>query len=667
MKKLFFLLIGCFLIMNAWAQRTLIPGSVQNIGRSAQQGDAARKDTIGFEHRHDDSTAVTYRYLDSTRRNNYDSSINDFDNYYSVPSTYQYLGNNGAAATSLIFKPFDKPGWDPGFHSFDIYRFTLEETKFYKTTKPFSTLSYQLAGGREQMLKAGHTQSPRPNINLGFDYRLITAPGLFASQNNSHNNIRVFSNYQGLRKRYNGTLVLVANTIRASQNGGIKYDSSLADPNQKDRGAVNVNLGNTLNSGFYQNPFSVKVNTGNVNTDLTFFLRQSYDLGKRDSIAINDSTTEYLFYPKLRVQHTFTYSSFKYNYHDYLPDSTIYQNWYNINLKNGNDTFSIKERWSVISNDFSLLQFPDTKNTSQFFLAGATIQNIKYESDSSRNTFYNISLHGEYRNRTRNKLWDVLLKGEFYLNGLNSGDYGAYATLGRHFNKKLGDVVLFFSNVNRTPSFLFDNRSIFNLGNNNNYKKINITSFGATANNPFVQLAFTNYLITNYTYFTDYYHTDQYGKIINLLQITAAKKIRLTKRFNYYIDAAAQQTDPNAPVKVPLLFTRSRLAFEGTFYKNLNVSTGLEVRYYTPYKADNYSPLVGQFVPQDTVTIANRPDVTAYLNFRIKGFTAYIRVENLNTLNLTNGFDFTHNNFAAPHYPTQGEMIRFGIRWWFIN
>ncbi|MEO7044997.1 MAG: putative porin, partial [Ferruginibacter sp.] len=483
MKKLFFLFIGCFVIMNAWAQRTLIPGGVQNIGRSAQQGGAARKDTIGFEHRHDDSTTVTYRYLDSTRRNNYDSSINDFDNYYSVPSTYQYLGNNGAAATSLIFKPFNKPGWDPGFHSFDIYRFTLEETKFYKTTKPFSTLSYQLAGGREQMLKAGHTQSPRPNINLGFDYRLITAPGLFASQNNSHNNIRVFSNYQGLRKRYNGTLVLVANTIRASQNGGIKYDSSLADPNQKDRGAVNVNLGNALSQ--YQNPFSVKVNTGNVNTDLTFFLRQSYDLGKRDSIAINDSTTEYLFYPKLRVQHTFTYSSFKYNYHDYLPDSTIYQNWYNINLKNGNDTFSIKERWSVISNDFSLLQFPDTKNTSQFFLAGATIQNIKYESDSSRNTFYNISLHGEYRNRTRNKLWDVLLKGEFYLNGLNSGDYGAYGTLGRHFNKKLGDLVLFFSNVNRTPSFLFDNRSIFNLGNNNNYKKINITSFGATANNPF--------------------------------------------------------------------------------------------------------------------------------------------------------------------------------------
>ena len=41
-------------------------------------------DTIGFEHRDDakDSISITYRYLDSTRRNPMDSSVNDFDNYF---------------------------------------------------------------------------------------------------------------------------------------------------------------------------------------------------------------------------------------------------------------------------------------------------------------------------------------------------------------------------------------------------------------------------------------------------------------------------------------------------------------------------------------------------------------------------------------------------------
>jgi hypothetical protein len=325
----------------------------------------------------------------------------------------------------------------------------------------------------------------------------------------------------------------------------------------------------------------------------------------------------------------------------------------------------------VISNDFSLLQFPDTKNSAQYLLAGIRLEDIK--AQFYRDTFiqvknyYNIVLHGEYRNKTKNRLWDVLLKGEFYLAGLNNGDYSAYATIDRYLNKKLGDVRLFFTNVNRSPSFVYNNLSAFNFKNNTISKKENIISFGAEAHNQFVNLGFKNHLITNMTYFSDYYHTAQYSKIINLLQLSASKKINLTKRFKLYTEAVVQQTDGSAPIKVPLLFTRNRLAYEGTFYKNLNLSTGLEVRYYTPYEGYNYSPVMGQFTPQDSVKLKNLPDISAFFDFRIKSFIAYIRAENLNTVNFTNGFGFTNNNFAAPHYPTQGLMIRFGVQWNFVN
>ena len=67
--------------------------------------------------------------------------------------------------------------------------------------------------------------------------------------------------------------------------------------------------------------FNTSVTTGNVYKDFTFFVRQTYDIGKKDSVAINDSTTEYLFYPKLRVQHSFTYSTYNYIYRDDLADS----------------------------------------------------------------------------------------------------------------------------------------------------------------------------------------------------------------------------------------------------------------------------------------------------------------------------------------------------------
>ena len=667
MKQLIALIILVFCFEFAHAQQpdviNQIGGRIKNISGASSGG----KDTIGFVHRNDkkDSIAIYYKYLDSIRSIPFDSTINDFDKYFSVPSSYLYLGNNGAAAYSLIYKPNAKPGWDAGFHAFDVYRYTLEETKFYKTNRPFTQLSYQLASGKEQMIRALHTQSPRPNFSFGFDYRLISAPGFFTNQNANHKNYRLFSNYQGKRKRYAAFIILVGNTIKNSENGGIRYDSSLSNPNLKERFSVDVNLGNEYK--YTANPFNTTVNTGNVYKDFTVFVRQTYDIGKRDSVAINDSTTEYLFYPKLRAQHSFTYSTYNYFYKDNLADTTIYKSWYDTLVKRGTDSFFVKEKWSVMSNDITLLQFPDTKNSGQFISAGVKFENITGELKTGTKHFYNFIVHGEYRNKTRNKLWDVLAKGEFYINGLNSGNYSAYATIARHLSSKLGDIRLFFKNVSRSPSFIFDNASAFNFKNTSLSKKENIISFGADANNRFINLGFKNHIITNLTYFSDYYHTAQSSKVINLLQLYASKKIKLTKRWNLYADITFQQTDGSAPVKVPLLFTRNRLAYEGIFYKNLNLSAGLELRYFTPFEAYNYSPVMGQFTPQDTFKLKNLPDISAFLHFRIKSFTGFIRAENLNTVSFKNGFGFTNNNFTAPHYPTQGFIFRFGIQWGFVN
>ena len=662
----FIIFVFCFQVAHAQEPDVIkqIGGRIKNVGGAVSGGG---KDTIGFVHRDDrkDSISITYKYLDSIRSIPLDSSINDFDKYFSIPSSYLYLGNNGAAAYSLIYKPSAKPGWDAGFHAFDIYRYTLEESKFYKTNKPFTQLSYQLASGKEQMIRALHTQNPRPNLGFGFDYRLISAPGFFRNQNTNHKSYRLFGNYQGKRKKYAAFIILVGNTNKASENGGIKFDSSISNPNLSKRFSVDVNLSNKNTAEF--NPFNTTITTGNVYKDFTFFVRQTYDIGKKDSIAVNDSTTEYLFYPKLRVQHSFTYSTYNYFYRDDLADTAIYKSWYDTTVKVGKDSFFVKEKWSVMSNDITLLQFPDTKNSGQFISAGVKFENIKGESITGTRNLYNFIVHGEYRNKTRNKLWDVLAKGEFYVNGLNAGDYSAYATIARRINNKLGDIRLFFKNVNRTPSFIFDNASGFNFNNPGRTKKENIISFGADAGNRYINLGFKNHIINNLAYFTDYYHTAQSSTVINLLQIYASKKIKLTKRWNLYSDITFQQTDGSAPVKVPLLFTRNRLAYEGIFYKNLNLSTGLEVRYFTPFEAYNYSPVMGQFTPQDTFKLKNLPDIAAFFHFSIKSFSAFIRAENLNTISFSNGFGFTNNNFSAPHYPTQGFILRFGIRWGFVN
>jgi hypothetical protein len=138
---------------------------------------------------------------------------------------------------------------------------------------------------------------------------------------------------------------------------------------------------------------------------------------------------------------------------------------------------------------------------------------------------------------------------------------------------------------------------------------------------------------------------------------------------NWYADVYLQQKTGAAPVHVPLVFTRNRVAFEGKFFKNLDLSTGLELRYHTPYKADNYSPVLGQFFYQDSITIHNSPDIAAFVHFRIRSFKAFLRFENLNTVQVTKdgGFGWTNNNLAAPGYPYPGLQIRLGIWWNFVN
>jgi hypothetical protein len=467
-----------------------------------------------------------------------------------VPSNYLYLGNNGAAAAPLIYQPNSCIGFDPGFHAFDIYKFSVEKTKIYKTNRPFTALNYQLASGSEQMLRATHLQNPRPGLGWGFDYKLINAPGFFITQNSNHNGYNVFTNYQGKKKRYNLLLSIAGNNIRASENGGIQNNEDLLDPNKKSRFTVPVNLGN--NGAYNNNPFSTAIQTGNHYKDINIFIRQSYDFGKVDSIEINDSTTEYLFYPKWRIQHTISLEKNEYNFIDFYADSSRYKNWYGLQFNKSLDTINLKEDWKTIANDFSILQFPDAKNQSQYFLAGVTLQNIAGALQSGNKHFSNLSLHGEYRNRTKNKLWDMLVKGTFYSIGLNSGDYNINASLNRYIGKNRANINLFFTNSNRTPSFIFNEASSFNFNGSNQFKKENITSFGAQSSSRIIDLSIKNILIVNHTYFKNYYQAEQYSKPINLLQINATKKIQLKKHLYNYTEIAIQQVDGAIPIRVPL-------------------------------------------------------------------------------------------------------------------
>jgi hypothetical protein len=205
------------------------------------------------------------------------------------------------------------------------------------------------------------------------------------------------------------------------------------------------------------------ITTGTKYSTSTLLFRQQYDLGQKDSI-VTDTSVIPLFYPRVRLEHTFAYTSYNYQFLDddslpgYSLNSAIMPKNYNLGYVGQPqigvgvvaDTFHRQDIWHVVSNDFSIYQFPDARNPQQFIKLGATLELLKGKFDSASlydgsliyqkgsASDYNVFGHAEYRNKTRNQKWDIEAYGRLYLEGVDVGDYNAYISLRRLISRSIG-------------------------------------------------------------------------------------------------------------------------------------------------------------------------------------------------------------------------------------
>ncbi len=675
----FSLLFSVFVLIAfqslAQPTKTYNPKSLNSGGASQYDYDSqgrpikkeTKKDSLQHRDQFADSITIYYRYYDSTRTRTIDSSINDFYTRYPLPSNYHTLGNFGSAAQSYLFNPVLKAGWDPGLHQYDPYNFTLANTKFYSTTRPFTELTYMIASKAEQLINILLTQNKKSNFNYSFEYRFSSAPGYLKTQNNSHNNFRVTAHYQTNNRQYEGFLIFLSNKTAASENGGLQDAKKLDSLALNDPYELETRIG--LAGAASRNPYNTTVNTGNTYKDLSVLYRHHFDLGKKDSV-VTDSVTYHIFYPKFRMEHTFKFSTSSYGFSDIYPDSSRYGKYFNVLLSRPG-TIAYTDKWKEINNEFSLYSFPDKNNQSQFLKAGIVVQNLTgtFDTTTGNHSFYNLIALGEYRNRTRNQKWDVEATGQLYVNGFNAGDYSAFVSMKRLLGSKIGFLNVGFQNVNRSPVFILNDLSSYPIQNRTGYNKENYLRLFLKYENPKIGWNFQAeyFAVNNYIYYDSFFTAKQEAALFNVIHLSAEKKFKLSRHWNWYAEVHLQQTTGDPAVNLPLIYTRNRIAFEGNFFTNLFISTGFELKYHSAYKGDNYSPFLGQFFYQNTYTINNRPEINAYLNFRIKSFKTFIRLENLNSINPIDGFKFNNRNFYGEQYPSSAIWFRFGVWWNFVN
>lgn len=147
---------------------------------------------------------------------------------------------------------------------------------------------------------------------------------------------------------------MITNKAASSDNGGL-FNSALLD---------SLSLGNPYEldtrlgvSGMtFKNPFNTSISTGTTYKDNSFLLKQTYDVGQKDSI-VKDTVTTYMFYPRLRFQNEIKYKISQFLFNDQNPDSAGYRNYFNYTLPVGKE-MTFQDNWKVLNDEFSLISYP---------------------------------------------------------------------------------------------------------------------------------------------------------------------------------------------------------------------------------------------------------------------------------------------------------------------
>jgi hypothetical protein len=95
--------------------------------------------------------------------------------------------------------------------------------------------------------------------------------------------------------------------------------------------------------------------------------------------------------------------------------------------------------------------------------------------------------------------------------------------------------------------------------------------------------------------------------------------------------------------------------------KSLFLQTGVTLKYFTAYNANNFNPVLGEFTLQTTDLIGGKPIFDAFINAQIRRTKLYFTFENL--------FQLTKKNYyySTPNKPYTDFNIKFGFIWNFFK
>jgi len=612
---------------------------------------SAKQDTLKTKK---DSTLVTFvtnklEKFGNLNLRTYDTAITAFQDYdpqYKQTRFRASLGNIGSTYLNLVPYPFLHPsGFDYGNHNLDDYLLLNDSVRYYRILKTFTELQYEQGAKKETFFHAMFSRNIYRSFNLGFELRVMNAPGAYLRQKTNHINFVLTGQYFSKDKRYGIIANFLLNILKNNENGGIKVDSIFEQNLETNRQIFSTWLDQA---------------TTRVHED-GFYVKQYFNISRHQK---NQKDTAYLkkkHFEFGRIVYSFQYNRQVQNYMDNNLKDGFYQNYF-LDSTFTYDSITVKR----IVNELEW--------TNPSFLPGNKLRVLQLEAHFKHQYIevrdhlirYNFIQYIPSAEVAFHPFSSLLLRGygDYVFGDYNGGDMSLRVnlsqTLGKPDGKNAGTISLKGNYSFQKAAWFFEHYS----GNNFRWdtalqRQSLVTGSFEYSFHQKITAGISLSRINHYVYLDTAARPAQFNKELGYFYAYLNTNADIW-RFKFVGQFAYQTVQGTNVLRLPAFLGNLAIYFtQSLFHGAAILQPGLNFNYNTAYFADSYMPATRSFYLQDKIEIGNYLYMNFFINVKIQRARFFVMYSNFDS------FFMGRKYFTVPHYPMQDGAFHFGIAWSF--
>lgn len=601
-----------------------------------------------------------------------DTSFNSLDWYHAWNTAEAddfgrlVMMNMGGARNNLLIPNIEALTDYQTFGPFSDYFTNPNRIRYYQVRSPLTAARYINGYDRGQLFRIYHTQNITKHWNFAVNYRRLNSLSFYINDQNKQSSFTLSSHYKNPKGSYEAQAYFASENLQLQENGGLSADSLFTQNLETTRTLMLTNFDRDRRALYNRDYFIdhkvdfwklfAKKKARAIVDTLDSIHLQIDSLGL-DSLQPKPVAQEE---PKqkrrsLLLGHTARYNRMAQGYRG--RTTNFYSQYYFDTDGDYRDSI----RYSSFYNELYLQTI--IGDSSKFDLkAGAFYQYLEYGNtyffSQNRQIGLSANLNGNYL-----QYFKLKAKGNYVFLGPFTNNFELKANLSGKFYKSLGAFASYHIQ-NKHPELM---RQVY-IGNNFLWN----FNPGAILQNELsvgIQWGKDNFLRLRTFSAADwvYFDADHSPKVAN--EVVAYQSIDLRQNFKfwdwlfqdnelrYQIALSGQQFMP-----LPELVNRHSLYFRFPLFGNaLKVMLGAEATYFSAFNSPSYSTATGQMILANEYPIGDYVMVDAFAQFKVSKAVIFIKMQNL-----TQGIT-PYDYWAAPHYPLNDRVFRFGINWRFFN